>query len=110
MNEYEKIIAQIEFEWSAFVQSERFFDEEENRKEKGKIKKWIEKVDQDQSLTKEQKKKMFDQGIQLLGEYTGCAEDLEISDEIMGALIDKQILAKESYEIFFSHSPIKRWL
>ncbi len=90
--------------------SERFFDEEENRMEKMKIKKLIVQVWEDKSLSKASKDQFIENSIRVLGEHTGCAEDLMISDEIMEELIEKKILGANISDVFFSKSPMKRWL
>lgn len=110
MEKYNKVLHVIEKEWSDFMKSERFFDEVENRAEKMKIKRLIEQVREDVSLSKENKDQLIENSIRLLGEHTGCAEDLMISDEIIDALIEKEILDIHIYDVFFSNSPMKRWL
>lgn len=110
MENYKKVLHRIEKEWADFMNSERFFDEEENRVEKMKIKKLIVQVWEDKSLSKASKDQLIDNSIRLLGEHTGFAEDLMISDEIMEALIEKKILDANMYDVLFSNSPVKRWL
>lgn len=55
MENYKKALYRIEKEWADFMTSERFFDEEENRMEKMKIKKLIVQVWEDKSLSKASK-------------------------------------------------------
>ncbi|MDM1406966.1 hypothetical protein [Myroides sp. DF42-4-2] len=110
MENYKKTLYRIEKEWADFMKSERFFDEEENRMEKMKIKKLIVQVWEDKSLSKVSKNQLIENSIRVLGEHTGCAEDLMISDEIMKALMEKKILDANIYDVFFSKSPMKRWL
>ena len=110
MENYKKTLYRIEKEWADFMTSERFFDEEENRMEKMKIKKLIVQVWEDKSLSKVSKNQLIENSIRVLGEHTGCAEDLMISDEIMKALMEKKILDANIYDVFFSKSPMKRWL
>lgn len=110
MENYKKALYRIEKEWADFMKSERFFDEDENRVEKMKIKKLIVQVWEDKSLSKASKDQLIENSIRVLGEHTGCAEDLMISDEIMEELIEKKILGANISDVFFSNSPMKRWL
>ncbi|MGG5577609.1 hypothetical protein ACPDHL_09735 [Myroides sp. C15-4] len=110
MENYKKALYRIEKEWADFMKSERFFDEEENRVEKMKIKKLIVQVWEDKSLSKASKDQLIENSIRVLGAHTGCAEDLMISDEIMEELIEKKILGANISDVFFSNSPMKRWL
>ncbi|GLS25909.1 hypothetical protein [Marinibactrum halimedae] len=64
----------------------------------------------DNSISKEQFNIVFLKSLELLQANTGCAEDLEILEDILDVLYDKGLIDKEKYKNIIEGSPCGRWL
>ena len=94
--------------------NEQFKSEEEeyieNKKVKEQIKKLIIQVYNDITLSEADREYLIKVGVELLAKNTGCAEDLEIAEEILDSLFDDmKILSQENSDNFYEQYLCKRW-
>jgi len=55
------------------------------------------------------KKKILVDALDILSEFTGCAEDLEILEKLLDILIEKSIIDKKEYNNTIKTSSVSRW-
>ena len=56
------------------------------------------------------KKKILTDTLNILSEFTGCAEDLEILEKLLDILIEKNIINMKEYNNTIEMSSVSRWL
>ncbi|MEK4171407.1 hypothetical protein MHI22_07520 [Lysinibacillus sp. FSL L8-0312] len=82
----------------------------ENKKIKEQIKKLIIQVYNDRTLSKTDRGYLVKVGVELLANNTGCAEDVEIAEDILDSLFyDMKILSQEDIDNFYEQYLCKRW-
>jgi hypothetical protein len=52
---------------------------------------------------------VIERAIAVLAESTGCAEDLQIAEDILEELLDNNIISKNQFEIFYKNAGTNRW-
>ena len=109
MQKYLRLLEEIANEWDIFYQN---LDAtyEDNVKEKQKIKIIIEQFYNDNSLTQEDKNKLLVKFINFLAKYSGCAEDLEISENLLDSLESIKIIDQKYFDLFYANTRINRWM
>ncbi|MEC1180003.1 hypothetical protein P9B03_15995 [Metasolibacillus meyeri] len=94
--------------------NEQFKSEEEeyieNKKTKEQIKKLIIQVYNDSTLSEANRGDIIKVAVELLAKNTGCAEDVEIAEDILDSLFyDMKILNQENIDSFYEQYLCKRW-
>lgn len=109
MQKYLRLLEKIANEWDIFYQN---LDAtyEDNVKEKQKIKIIIEQFYNDNSLTQEDKNELLVKFINFLTKYSGCAEDLEISENLLGSLESMKIIDQKYFDLFYANTSTNRWM
>ncbi|KFA58447.1 hypothetical protein A9G34_05385 [Gilliamella sp. Choc4-2] len=109
MQKYLRLLEEIANEWDIFYKN---LDAtyEDNVKEKEKIKIIIEQFYNDCSLTQEDKNELLFKFIILLAKYSGCAEDLEISENLLNSLENMKIINQKYYDLFYANTSTNRWM
>ncbi len=64
----------------------------------------------DPNIKDDEKDEIINISCRLLGEYTGCAEDLEILDEILEQLDKYEIIKEKHLEHLKFNNGLNRWL
>jgi flagellar capping protein FliD len=84
---------------------------QENEAIKNKIKEFIISAHENTTLAEIEKQTVISKALELLSENTGCAEDLEIAQTIINDLQnERKIITQKDADIFYSNSPVNRWL
>ncbi|MGE8036315.1 hypothetical protein [Lysinibacillus xylanilyticus] len=94
--------------------NEQFKTEEEdyieNKKTKEQIKKLIIQVYNDSTLSEADKGYIIKLAVELLAKNTGCAEDLDIAEDILDCLFnDMKILSQDNIDNFYEQFSCGRW-
>ncbi|TKI69483.1 hypothetical protein FC756_09040 [Lysinibacillus mangiferihumi] len=94
--------------------NEQFKSEEEdyieNKKTKEQVKKLIMQVYNDSTLSEADKGYIIKVAVELLAKNTGCAEDVEIAEDILDSLFnDMKILSQENIDNFYEQYSSRRW-
>ncbi|WP_415891267.1 hypothetical protein ACMXYV_08100 [Neptuniibacter sp. SY11_33] len=98
---------------SHFVSDDENLQFRTNRTAKLKVLDAINMVRNDyvnQSINKERYEFLFDKLLKIITKNTGCAEDLEIFEEILDELFDKGLIDEKIYRKYIYESPAARWL
>lgn len=85
-------------------------DYEENKKIKKQVMDLICKSYFDTNINDDKKDEIIYTSFRLLGEYTGCAEDLEILDSILEELDKYEIIKEKHLKQLKLNNGLNRWM
>ncbi|MBF0952496.1 MAG: hypothetical protein HXK18_03010 [Alloprevotella tannerae] len=87
-------------------------DEEDfqaNKFNKKRIEELIVQVKRDDTILISNKSALIKEALMLLAKNTGCAEDEEISEEILNRLLATQTIVQQDIEYYSKLKSTKRW-
>ena len=87
-------------------------DEEDfqaNKFNKKRIEELIVQVKRDDTILISNKSALIKEALKLLAKNTGCAEDEEISEEILNRLLATQTIVQQDIEYYSKLKSTKRW-
>lgn len=88
-------------------------DEEDfqaNKFNKKRIEELIVQVKRDYTILISNKNTLIKEALMLLAKNTGCAEDEEISEEILNRLLATQTIVQQDIEYYSKLKSTKRWI
>ena len=88
-------------------------DEEDfqaNKFNKKRIEELIVQVKRDDTILISNKSALIKEALKLLAKNTGCAEDEEISEEILNRLLATQTIVQQDIEYYSKLKSTKRWI
>ena len=88
-------------------------DEEDfqaNKFNKKRIEELIVQVKRDDTILISNKSTLIKEALMLLAKNTGCAEDEEISEEILNRLLATQTIVQQDIEYYSKLKSTKRWI
>nr|MBF0970665.1 hypothetical protein [Alloprevotella tannerae] len=88
-------------------------DEEDfqaNKFNKQRIEELIVQVKRDDTILISNKSTLINEALMLLAKNTGCAEDEEISEEILNRLLATQTIVQQDIEYYSKLKSTKRWI